>query len=317
MKYELKQRPEHFEVVERLGVDVRERGEYLILKVTKKDYNTEDAVQHLASTVGVQRKQFSYAGNKDKYAVTTQYVSVKNQDKKRFQNVSLQDIEVTPKGYADRPISLGVLEGNRFKIYAKGPSMNDVEDIHEFTNYFDSQRFSENNHVIGKLLVTDQYKEAAEILLEDQQHKRRILPHLKQRPNDYISAIRKLPDSLLKFYVHAYQSKIWNACVQRIKDQRIETFPLIGFGTKLTKEQKLFARPILRSEGVKPRTFIVRSIPDISAEGTQRNVKEPIKDLEIEGGDAGVWLSFTLGRGSYATMAVKHLLGEGRPPVLD
>ncbi len=311
MTYTLKEKPEDFLVDEELDRNLADAGEYLVLKVTKRRYNTEDMVETLAEHTNTGRRRFGYAGNKDRQAITTQHVSVKGGQPSAFEDLSLNDIDVEVKGYTDTPISLGDLSGNNFTIRVKGVTADDVEHRDTFVNYFDEQRFSSANHLIGKHIVKDRYDDAISILQDDDYHGEIIDDHLRDHPNDYKTALRQLPGNLLQLFVHAYQSQLWNRCVKENLDglSHDDTFPIIGFGTRPDNDlEKKVLKDVMDDEDITPRSFIIRSIPELSAEGTRRDVYRAIKDLSVTEERGAVKISFYLEKGSYATMAIKHLL---------
>lgn len=314
--YTIKDKPEDFRVDEVLGHDLQEEGSHLILSVTKRRYNTEDMIDVLADHTRYDRHRFNHAGNKDRQAITTQYVSVKHASPDAFTELDLDDITINIAGWADDQLNFGDHAGNAFTIYVKRINEDDVRHRSTFINYFDEQRFSTQNHLIGKHLVNGAYEAAAKRLQDDDYHGRVINDHLDDHANDYITALRQLPDNLLSLFVHAYQSQLWNRCVQRCHEELDESasFPLIGFGTRpATELEKHQINQVKAEEDLTERSFIIRSIPELSAEGTRRDVYKTIDDLAVTNEEDGVTLSFYLDKGSYATMAVKHLVGDVDP----
>lgn len=313
MTYTVKDEPEDFIVKEELDRDLSDQGDHLVLTVTKRRYNTEDMVEALSQHTNIGRDRFGFAGNKDRQAITTQHVSVRGAQPAQFQGLDLKDIDVDVKGYTDTPLSLGDLAGNHFTITVKEVTEEDVHEKDTFVNYFDSQRFSTANHVIGKHIVNDRFQDATAILLDDDYHGTIIEEHLSSHENDYKTALRQLPGNLLQLFVHAYQSQLWNRCVQNnlgsLSDD--DTFPIIGFGTQPSNDlEKRVVKKVMDDEDITPRSFIIRSIPELSAEGARRDVYKPIKQLEVTEDHDGVKLTFYLDKGSYATMAIKHLLDD-------
>ena len=88
-------------------------------------------------------------------------------------------------------------------------------------------------------------------------------------------------------------------------------FPLIGFETKET----LKVIEILKKEKITPRDFIIRPLPNLSQQGQLRQGFITISDLkiyylkkdELNKNKKKIVLSFSLSKGSYATMLVKAL----------
>lgn len=72
----LKAQPAHFKVAEVLDIELSGQGEHLWLLIEKRDLNTEDVAKQLARLAGVRIRDVSYAGIKDKRAVTSQWFSM-------------------------------------------------------------------------------------------------------------------------------------------------------------------------------------------------------------------------------------------------
>ncbi|MFQ6081601.1 MAG: tRNA pseudouridine(13) synthase TruD, partial [Candidatus Bathyarchaeia archaeon] len=93
--------------------------------------------------------------------------------------------------------------------------------------------------------------------------------------------------------------------------------PLIGFKQPSSDGiQGEIERETLESEGVSPRDFRVSSMPEISAPGGLRTTLASMIHLSIEGASSDsanpskrkVGLSFTLHRGSYATILLREFM---------
>jgi tRNA(Glu) U13 pseudouridine synthase TruD len=121
-----------------------------------------------------------------------------------------------------------------------------------------------------------------------------------------------MPKKLLVLYVHAYQSYLWNICLKdyvKTNKKNVE-IPLIGFGTEdMDSKVEKIVDKVMEKENVSFRSFINRSIPEISLEGGLRDAFTEIKNFEIlEKRKKLVKIKFRLSKGSYATEAVKFLL---------
>ena len=68
--------PEDFIVDEELSFSPTGEGEHVFLQIRKTGKNTEDIARILARHAGVTRKSVSYAGLKDRNAVTSQFFSI-------------------------------------------------------------------------------------------------------------------------------------------------------------------------------------------------------------------------------------------------
>ena len=291
--YKIKQKPKDFIVNEITNIKLKKKGNYSIFLLKKKNYTTEKAVQTIANKLNIPRKFIGYAGNKDKVAITIQYISIKNAKTKELE---LKDIRLDFKGYLDKPVLLGDLKGNEFVI--KVISNKTPKKITKMINYFGEQRFSKNNKEIGKLIVKRDFKRAVDLIIKNNEEQ--VKEYLSQNPTDYIGALRKVPLKILKLYVHSYQSYLWNEMVVK---SNVKYIPIIGFGTKITENIK----GILEKEGITSRDFIIKQIPELSSEGVERNLFVKIKNLKIEKIEKGYIIRVTLPKGSYATEAIKQI----------
>lgn len=294
--YKIKQKPEDFVVNEITNIKLKKKGNFSIFLLKKKDYTTERAVQTIANKLNIPRKFIGYAGNKDKVAITTQYISIKNA---KIKELELKDIRLDFKGYLDKPILLGDLEGNEFII--KVMTNKTPKKITKMINYFGEQRFSKNNKEIGKLIVKRDFKRAVDLIIKNNEEQ--VKEYLSKNPTDYIGALRRIPLKILKLYVHSYQSYLWN---EMAVESNVKTLPIIGFGTKITENIK----GILEKEGITTRDFIIKQIPELSSEGVERNLFVRIKNLKIEKIKKGYIIRFILPKGSYATETIKQIFPE-------
>jgi tRNA pseudouridine13 synthase len=328
--YKIKETPEDFVVKEITNVKAEEKGSYSYFWLKKRDYTTVKAVEKVAERLRIPVKNIGFAGSKDKRAVTEQLISIKNCGVK---GLELKDIKLKYFGKGINPISLGDLKGNEFVITVKDyGKINDK--IRDIPNYFDEQRFSKNNAEVGKAIVKKDFKNAVELILENKgDFEEKLRGYLKQKPTDYIGALRKINKKILKLYIHAYQSYIFNETVnQYLKIKTINTeniinkeltiekdiiknkikkkkIPIIGFGSEIKDEEiKKIVDGILEKEGINLRDFIIPQIPELSSEGIDRELFIDVKDFKIvEKEKDKIVLSFSLPKGAYATIVVKNL----------
>jgi len=343
--YKLKQVPEDFVVKEVSSFKSeelnKEQEKFLYFKLTKKNYNTLDAIKTLARILNLKEKQIGFAGTKDRNAITEQVCSVPSArvNKTKLENIKLKDIEIGFLGYGNEPITLGDLEGNYFEIVIRNLENNiqlPKKEIKYFANYFDEQRFSKTNVQVGRHLIKKEFKETYEILKQDQS-----LPEVNN--NDYIGAIKRIPIRLLRLFINAYQSYLWNETLsiflkqntevekevdysqgklffvknqEQFKDLRI---PLIGFASDdLTTNQEItkILINLMQKENLTEQDFIIKQIPELSQEGELRNAFTEIQNLTISKLEEDklnenkkkLKLTFTLNKGCYATMAIKKLI---------
>lgn len=319
--YQIKQKPEDFIVEELIDLPLGE-GPYSYYKLTKRDMTTLDAVQRIAQAWHIKPKFINFAGIKDKYAISTQYISIHHGPRK---DITLDLLQLEFLGSGSERLNVGVLKGNFFRIVVRDTEAPHKQDW--FINYFDDQRFGSkgDNHLIGKLLLHKKYGEACNLL------------GIQANGNDFIGALRSQPKKILQMYLHAYQSYLWNETVklylQKLNGElwRITytigelyvpkekpkqlSVPLIGFNLEheqLPQELRDILKSLLIHEGITERDFIIRSFPELTFEGDMRNVVVDVSDAQMEyTTDQKICtLTCTLPKGAYATMYVKHIFQE-------
>ncbi|MDE1336476.1 tRNA pseudouridine(13) synthase TruD [Vibrio aestuarianus] len=160
-KAKLKAKPEHFKVIEDLGFEFTGSGEHLMVHIRKTGENTSFVANELAKVCGVKSKDVSWAGLKDRHAVTQQWLSVhlpkdETPDFTAFltQYPSIEILETTRHNKKLRP---GDLVGNHFEI-----TLSEVTDTEEVLkrlehvaklgvpNYFGSQRFGNHGNNLSE-----------------------------------------------------------------------------------------------------------------------------------------------------------------------
>jgi len=87
---------------------------HLVCRVTLRDWDTNDFARRLSDALSASRERVSWAGTKDKRAVTTQLVTVRDADPGDLPDVRAAEVE--PVGRAGRAIGFGDLAGNAFSI---------------------------------------------------------------------------------------------------------------------------------------------------------------------------------------------------------
>ncbi|XP_060047727.1 pseudouridylate synthase PUS7L isoform X2 [Erinaceus europaeus] len=213
---------------------------YTAFTLCKENMEMFEAIGFLAVQLGVIPSDFTYAGLKDKKAITYQAMVVK---------------KVTPE-------RLGQLKGNHFDIVIRNlrNQLNDSENLRErileaienvkvkgFVNYYGPQRFGMGSKVhtdqIGLALLKNEMVKAVKLFLtpedlddpvnrakkyflqtEDAKGTLSLMPEFKVRERVLLESLHRfgvteegcvqawfsLPHSMRLFYVHAYSSKIWN-----------------------------------------------------------------------------------------------------------
>ena len=313
----IKEKPEDFQVIEIPQIKLEDKGQYAVYKLKKINKNTEDAIQIIRKKLNIPRKNISYAGTKDKIAITEQYITIKTNKETKFEH---ENIKLEYLGRSQEPISLGMLKGNKFKITIRNLNGNEkINETKKIINYFHKQRFSKNNAEIGKHLIKKEYAQAINYLKEDKTYGEKIKQHLQKSKNDYVGALKTIPKKILTLYAHAYQSKIWNKTVKELhKKQKLpKEIPIPGFSDyKTDDETKKEIEKILQEEQITQKDFLNKDIPSLCIEGTTRKTITEAKNLkiqeyekdEIHENKKKLTITFELGKGEYATNVIEQII---------
>lgn len=313
--YKIKQVPEDFVVKEIPDYILDENGEYSYFLLKKRNYTTIDAISKIANKLRIPLKFIGFAGNKDKAAITEQLISIKNLKVTAIGRLNLKDINLEFIGKGNKPISLGDLKGNQFKITVRNllTKRTPTKSTERIPNLFGPQRFSKNNIEIGKALVKKNFKKAIDLM----EH-RKVEEFLENNPGNFIGGIRTLPLKLRKIYIHAYQSSLWNKTVEghlKTFPHKNELIPIIGFGTEIKNNKiKEITIEILHEEDINQRDFIIPQIPELSEEGSKRslfvspkNLTINIEEDELNKNKYKAIVKFKLQKASYATVVIDFI----------
>jgi len=159
----LRASPEDFCVDEDLGFAADGAGEHVFVRVEKRGANTDWVARELAHFAGVAPDAVSYAGMKDRHAVTRQTFSVHLPGKGEPDWSSLQHAEfrVLEATRHSRKLKRGALRGNFFRIVLREVSGDRTAAdrilasivAHGVPNYFGEQRFGRDAANVGKALA--------------------------------------------------------------------------------------------------------------------------------------------------------------------
>jgi len=304
----IKQSPEDFRVKEILNLKFSEGG-YFYYLLKKKNWNTIDIVERLEKFF---KTKAGFAGNKDKNAVTEQFISLFKISQKKAEKFKLNDVSLEFLGKGDKPISLGMLEGNFFEITLREVK-EELPSVSFIENYFDEQRFGKNNALIGKFIVQRKFKEASKIIGKD---------------------VFSLSKRRLRFYLSAYQGYLFNEYLKEyikehfkeyVKDYVKVKYSLgeLFFTKEFTKNFKIslvnfdtksdgIYKKMLRREKIKQSDFFLREMPSLVDESVYRDAFAFVEQFSSKffAKENKQIVSFYLQKGSYATVVIKKMLSS-------
>lgn len=332
---QLKKQLEDFIVEEHISVDFSGEGEHCWLYIKKSGCNTDYIAQQLAVYCGVKKMAVSYAGLKDRHAVTSQWFSVQLPGKpspewSAFEasfsaQGSAEKVQVLQSIRHNRKLQRGALKSNRFQITLRG--ISDTSDAmfaslqqrclliaqHGVANYFGRQRFGRNSNNLDqavKLFSNPRFKLA--------RHKRGI--YLSAARSWLFNCIlseridRHIWDKYLPGDVFMLDGK--SACFKDDASDDIErrlelneihpTAPLWGEGDDMVSsaaaelETQIIARfPVFRDGLIAARLKSQRRACRVVPAG-----------LESSRLNDDLVVSFSLPAGSYATVVLAEIFSE-------
>ncbi len=155
--------PEDFVVEELSGFEASGSGEHLLLTVEKRGMNTAFAAKRIAQWAGIAELGVSYAGLKDRHAVTRQRFSVHLPKKMAPDLAALDsaDFRVLAHAWHARKLPRGALAGNRFELKLRSVQ-GDRESVEKrlrsianrgVPNYFGEQRFGRDGDNVANALA--------------------------------------------------------------------------------------------------------------------------------------------------------------------
>ncbi|BCA93779.1 tRNA pseudouridine synthase D [Legionella antarctica] len=313
--------PEDFQVNEFFNGQFSGEGEHIVLKIEKRGLTTEDVIKSLARLVNKPVKLISYAGLKDRQALTTQWLSI-HAPGEEIEGVNTLEgsgwkvLEYTRHHKKLRP---GFLTGNHFVMKLRDVSNADelVKRIEQIKvtgvpNYFGEQRFGREG---GNLI------KAEEFLVQGRKVKDRFLKGM------YCSAARSwlynlilskrvkeltwntpLPGDVMQlkgsnsiFAIDEVDSEL----VRRIKEKDISpATPLPGKRKNMVKKTAL---QLIDSVYADWQPWLTGLEKQGLEEAWRANVLH-IEQLDYKLKDNIAELSFTLPAGSYATAVLRELV---------
>jgi tRNA pseudouridine13 synthase len=150
--------PEDFQVRE-FGVTPSGTGEHLFLRIRKSGQNTRWVAKRLADSLHLPYRSVSYAGLKDRHAVTEQWFGVHlpgNTDP-HLDELCIEGVEVLSAARHQRKLRPGQLSYNAFELVLRNCVFTSTDQLSErllqiseqgVPNYFGPQRFG---HSLGNL----------------------------------------------------------------------------------------------------------------------------------------------------------------------
>ncbi|MBD8162505.1 tRNA pseudouridine(13) synthase TruD [Erwinia persicina] len=320
----LKASAEDFRVIEDLGYVPDGEGEQLLVRIRKNGCNTRFVAEALAKFVGIHPRDVSFAGMKDRHAVTEQWFCLRIPGKitPDLTAFELTGVEVLESARHRRKLRTGALQGNAFTLVLRQISDRDaVEQRLQLIardgvpNYFGSQRFGHE----GNNLTMAQRWAADEIRVRERNKRSFILSAARSAMFNQVvsdrlaqqgSLARVLPGDALQltgrgswFVAEAAER---DTLQQRVDASELRiTAPLPGSGEWGTRDEALaFEQNSLSGEGA-----LIALMDRERVEAARRAMLVIPRDLQWNWqDDVTLEMAFWLPAGSFATSVVRELL---------
>ena len=318
----LRASPEDFFVDEQLGFAPDGEGEHVLLQIQKRNRNTDQVARALARQAGVQARDVSYCGLKDRNAVTRQWFSVWLPGRETPDWSALEDdsLQVLACQRHRRKLQRGTLQGNAFEIV-----LRDIEGERDalehrlnsikqrgVPNYFGEQRFGRDGGNLNGALEMFQGKR-----IKDRHLRGLLLSAARSFLFNEVLAVRVQDGSWQRILpgeaVMLAGSNSFFVC--EAPDADIEarlaagdihpSGPLWGRGRLASQGAALeLEQWALASHGV-----LTEGLEKAGLKQERRALRLPVSDLQWQWPeDAVLRLNFTLPAGSYATALLRELV---------
>jgi len=325
----LRSQKSDFKVFEQLPFAPIGEGEHLFIYIRKTGANTVFVARELAKYFKVKEQLVSYAGLKDRFAVTEQWFGVHVPGKQVYdlQDLAIEGVEVLEYARHNKKLRTGALTGNRFELILRNVTNlqalhNRWNDIVEqgVPNYFGEQRFGIDGGNIDKALAL-----FSGTKVKDKKKRGMYLSAARSCIfNDIISerigqnTFNKLQqgDVLMLAGTQSvfHLDDVDDAIVQRFIEKDVDiTATMWGSGELMTT-----ANPKVIEENVSEKyTEFAQGLPRFGLKQERRRIrlivqKADIKVLENEQESdnalSSVKINFILPAGSYATTVLRELI---------
>jgi tRNA pseudouridine13 synthase len=330
--------PEDFVVEEIPAYSPNGRGEHLYITFRKIGRTTNDAVRSLAIALDADPRGSSYAGMKDRHAVTTQTASfpfplARDVDRALEACRALPDIEILSAARHENKLRPGHLLGNRFRITLRNIEASAIEGVAErlalvgrtgVPNAFGPQRFGRDGDNPARTIAWLSGKERGP---RDRKEQRLLFSSLQSLLFNRLLERREkegtwttiLPGDIAKkhdsgglFDVPLEGPELEDARARAAAGTISPTGPM--FGAKMRwphGEPAEMERSVLGTSFDAPGRVDAGAAGEVLAkldafrnlgEGTRRSLRLSVEKLTVTRlGDDGMVVDFVLPKGGYAT----------------
>jgi len=321
----IKQTPEDFIVDEISLIKPKNEGEYTYFQLKKTNWTTQRAIQQICRRLGVSKKRLGFAGNKDKFAVTTQVCSLWNIEPKYIDEIRIKDIEIKVLGKGNERINLGDLKCNKFKIKITEVSEPELVKFNKnfkniskngFLNLFGEQRFGSagNSGKIGNSIINGNLEEAVKLFITehgDNKVAQEFGEFAKKNWKDWKAILSKCPKFLgLENAVLNWLVKVptdFGGALRNIPKPTRRLF-VSAYQSKIWNDELLKAKEKGKiPKIIKIAPIEIKRMPELEMLGTERETTIKAKNLKKKINKDTIEIEFELQKGAYATELIRQL----------
>ena len=311
-------------------------GEWLMLKVRKKNVTTPEMIKRIASHLNISKNQIGYAGLKDKDGLTIQWISVPRIYRDEVNSFSDREVKILEQDLHRNKLKIGHLSGNKFFVRLKKVNTTNakilfsiLKDVKEFgiPNFFGEQRFGKfgNNFEEGRKII-----EGEKFVKNKRLSKLLISAYQSKLFNEWLKKRIQLSSLFEMNKKELLEAGINKEVIDFVKKQKhpfkllrgdiMSHYPLGRLFYLEDDESERFLKKEITPTGLMPGKKAMR------AKDMAREIEEKFDDLIPLGGDRRMawifpeiveknynkdkaWfeLSFILPKGSYATVLIEIL----------
>ena len=322
--------PEHFIVDEQLNFQPSGSGEHLLLQIEKRGQNTQYIARQLARLTGLRMRDISYAGLKDRHAVTRQWFCFKWPIKQElaWQQWQLEDSRILQAVRHYRKLRLGALKANHFQI-----TLTEVSEPEALVarmqliaagvpNYYGEQRFGRGG---GNLTLANDLFAGERIA--DRQIRGLALPASRSFLFNTVLSARLeqglfnqvLDGDILQLDGTGSIFQVEHAddiLQQRLRDGDVHpTAPLVGMDGAVVSQQAA----ALEQQALAAHQQWCQGLTEYRLQGARRSIRLVPQQLSAAVTGDSVTLNFALPAGCFATSVLRELAcyRDGSRPLSD
>ncbi|MEW6294876.1 MAG: tRNA pseudouridine(13) synthase TruD [Candidatus Diapherotrites archaeon] len=207
-----------------------EKKDYLILTMEKFNLDLNEAIKRIARFNYLSHKRISYAGMKDKRAITSQKISFYRPDPERLEQFKSKFVRLREPEWSEKKIEIGDLNGNIFEITVRDIELSEIETKKRLSdciaemkegiaNYFGEQRFGgvrQVTHLVGKEFVRGNFEGAVMLYLtrtsEREEAQATIARENLKTSGNFSRAVKEFPVK------YSYERAILNYLIKKPED---------------------------------------------------------------------------------------------------